>query len=66
MNIIYKIGVVIGIIAIYSLVTLGLGAIINHNEYDDEGNAIGAWFVGIILFLILAIFTMERFGLWMV
>ena len=66
MNIIYRIGVVIGIIAIYSLVTWGLGAIINHNEYDDEGTAVGAWLVGIVLFLILAIFTLEKFGLWMV
>ena len=62
---IYKIGVVIGIIAIYSLVTWGLGALINQDEFDDTGAASCAWLIGIILFLILAIFTMEKFGLWM-
>lgn len=65
MNTIYKVGVVIGIIAIYSLITWGLGVIINHNEYDDAGMATGAWLVGMILFLILAMFTLEKFGLWM-
>lgn len=65
MQVIYKIGVVIGIIAIYLMVTWGLGVIANHNEYDDTGIAIGAWLVGMILFLILAVFTMEKFGLWM-
>lgn len=65
MQVIYKFGVIIGIIAIYSLITWGLGAVINHNEYDDAGCAIGAWLVGTFLFLILAVFTMERFGLWM-
>lgn len=65
MQVIYKLGVVIGIIAIYSLVTWGLGAIINQNEFDDTGTAAGAWLIGTVLFLILAIFTMEKFGLWM-
>ena len=66
MNIIYKIGVIIGIIAIYLLVTWGFGVIVNNNEYDDAGIATGAWLAGMILFLILAIFTLEKFGLWMV
>ena len=65
MNTIYKIGVVVGIIVIYLLVTWGLGVLINHNNFDDTGVAIGAWLVGMILFLILAIFTLEKFGLWM-
>ena len=65
MQVIYRLGVIIGIIAIYLLVTWGFGVIVNHNEYDDAGIAIGAWFAGMILFLILAIFTMEKFGLWM-
>ena len=64
METIGKIGIVIGITAIYSLITWGLGAVINHNEYDDAGCAIGAWLVGMIFFLILAIFTLEKFGLW--
>lgn len=64
METIGKIGIVIGIAAIYSLITWGLGAVINHNGYDDTGCAIGAWLVGMISFLILAIFTLEKFGLW--
>ena len=66
MNIFYKIGVIIGIIAIYSLVTWGLGALINHNDFDDTGVAVGAWMVGMVAFVVLAVFTLERFGLWMV
>lgn len=66
MDIIYKIGVVIGIIVIYSLVTWLFGMIICNNEYDDAGTATGAWLASMILFLILAILTMEKFGLWMV
>lgn len=65
MQVIYKLGVIIGIIATYSLVTWGLGALINQNEFDDIGVAFGAWLIGTVLFLILAIFTMEKFGLWM-
>lgn len=65
MDIIYKIGVIIGIIVMYFLVTWLFGVIICHNEYDDAGTATGAWLAGMILFLILAIFTMEKFGLWM-
>lgn len=65
MNTIYKIGVVIGIIAIYSLVTWGLGALINQNEFDDTGDAVGAWLIGMVLFLMLAVLTLEKFGLWM-
>lgn len=65
MNALYKLGVVIGIIAIYSLVTWGLGVVINHNEYDDAGCAMGAWLIGMIFFLLLSVFTMEKFGLWM-
>ena len=65
MQVIYKLGVVIGIIAIYSLVTWGLGALINQNEFDDTGVAIGAWLIGMLAFVVLAVFTLEKFGLWM-
>ena len=64
MQVIYKLGVVIGIIAIYSLVTWGLGAMLSESG-DDLGGAAMAWLFGAIFFLILAIFTMEKFGLWM-
>ena len=64
MQVIYKLGVVIGIIAIYSLITWGLGAMLSESG-DDLGGAAMAWAFGMIFFLILAIFTMEKFGLWM-
>ena len=64
MQVIYKLGVVIGIIAIYSLITWGLGAMLSESG-DDLGGAAMAWLFGAIFFLILAIFTMEKFGLWM-
>lgn len=64
MNALYKLGVIIGIIAIYSLITWGLGAICSESG-DDFGGAAFAWLYGMIFFMILAIFTLERFGLWM-
>lgn len=64
MNALYKIGVTIGIIAIYSLTTWGLGAVLSESD-DDFGGAFFAWMFGMILFVFLAVFTMEKFGLWM-
>lgn len=64
MNALYKLGVVIGIIAIYSLTTWGLGAVFSESGNDLSG-AFLAWMFGMILFLFLAVFTMEKFGLWM-
>lgn len=64
MNTLYKLGVVIGIIAIYSLITWGLGAMLSESG-DDFGGAAMAWLFGMIFFLMLAVFTMEKFGLWM-
>jgi hypothetical protein len=64
MNMLYKIGIVIGIVAIYSLITWGLGAMFSDN--DDIQAAAVAWATGAIAFLILAIFTMEKLGLWTV
>lgn len=60
----YKIGVSIGIIAIYSLITWGLGAILSQDKSDDASAAISAWCIGLIMFLILAVFTLENCGLW--
>ncbi len=65
MNALYKLGVIIGIIAIYSLITWGLGAIITSDNYNSDAPAIGAWMIGMLAFVFLAIFTMEKFGLWM-
>ena len=65
MNEIYKLGVVVGILVIYSLVTLGIATVATASE-GDTGFTFGiAWLVGMIAFLILATFTMEKFGLWM-
>lgn len=66
MNKIYKIGVVVGIIVIYSLVTWGLAAIITlKNDEDWAFGAFVAWLNGCFAFVALSIFTMEKFGLWM-
>lgn len=66
MNTLYKLGVIIGIIAIYSLITWGLGAIVTSNNLDSDAPAIGAWIIGMLAFVLLTIFTLEKFGLWMV
>ena len=70
MDILYKIGVVIGIIVIYGLATLGLAAVITYNTssgYSDEDARVGflAWLFGLAAFIVLAIFTLTKFGLWM-
>lgn len=64
---IYKLGIVIGIIAIYSLATLFVGAIFSFFiESDDMGTMFGmAWVAGVLAFIGLATFTLEKFGLWM-
>lgn len=66
MDVIYKIGVIIGIIAIYTLVTMGLGALLNlfFSSDDDIGNLICSWGIGLIAFIALAIFTLTKFNLW--
>ena len=65
MNNIYKFGVVIGILVLYSLATLGLGCFLAaiNGESIDMGFFM-AWALGVVAFLILAIFTLEKFGLW--
>lgn len=64
MDVIYKVGVIVGIIAIYSLVTWGIGAITTSGDYDDGAAAAVAWTIGMVAFVALAVFTLERFGLW--
>lgn len=66
MNVICNIGIIFSIVVIYSVVTWGFGALINHNELDDAGNAIGAWTVGAILFMTFVFFIIDKFGLWKV
>lgn len=66
MNNLYKLGVVVGIIAVYGFGTLALGAFIAAiSEADDIGVAfLIAWILGLVAFLMLAVFTLEKFGLW--
>ena len=64
---IYKLGIVIGIIVIYSLATLFVGVLFNYSiESDDIRNMFCmAWVAGVLAFIGLATFTLEKFGLWM-
>ena len=64
---IYKLGVVIGIIVIYSLATLFAGALSNYIIGSDDKWPMFcmAWVVGVLAFIGLATFTLEKFGLWM-
>ena len=55
MNVLFKIGIIWGIMIVYTFVTWGVGEIINNNEYDDTGKAIGAWLTGFVLFIWLSI-----------
>lgn len=66
MNNLYKLGVVAGIIVVYVFVTIGLGtfiASINDDGDIDMAFCI-AWIIGLIAFLVLAVFTLQKFGLW--
>ena len=66
MQAIYKLGVVIGIVAIYTFFTIGLGYFLVGNEYGDHVKPLFmAWLLGMCSFVILAIITLEKFGLWM-
>ena len=62
MMIVYKIGVVVGIIVMYLAATIFIGLIASIN--DREFFMIAAYINGLALFVILAIFTLEKFGLW--
>lgn len=55
MNVLFKIGIIFGIMIVYTFVTWGVGKIINNNKYDDAGEAIGAWLTGFVLFIWLSI-----------
>ena len=62
---IYRIGLIIGIVVIYSLVTLGVGLFINFALDDEE--AFGffmAWVIGTAMFVILACLYLKELGLW--
>ena len=66
MNDLYKLGVVVGIIVVYCLVTIGLGAFIAgiSDSGDIDMAFFIAWMTGLVAFLVLAVFTLENFGLW--
>lgn len=64
MDVIYKIGVIIGIIAIYTLVTIGLGCLFTFSSQDSTESMVCSWGIGLVSFLVLAIFTLTKFNLW--
>ena len=61
---VYKIGMVLGILGIYSLITWGFGAIITCDEPDALPAAIIAWITGAILFMLLSVYTLSLLGRW--
>ena len=61
---VYKIGILLGILAMYSLITWGFAAIITHEEFDDLPAAITAWITGAILFMLLSVYTLSLLGRW--
>lgn len=64
MNIVYRIGIVFGIVLIYSFITL-FGAFLFCGLADDSDNlGFVSWSLGLLMFLGLAIFTLEKFNLW--
>ena len=65
MNGIYKLGVVVGILVIYVLATFGIATVVTATEEDYGLTCFCAWLVGVLAFLMLAVFTLEKFGLWM-
>lgn len=64
MDVFYKVGVTVGIFFLYMLLTWGLAGLITLCEEDDFKSAVLAWLFGMIAFIILAIFTLEKFNLW--
>lgn len=63
MVVISCIGIAIGIAFVYSLLTWGLSMIWLSPSADDFDIAATAWFIGAIAFILLAIFTLTKFGL---
>ena len=59
----YRIGISIGIIFLYSLATLGVGYFISYVS-DDNEPVLPVWGIGLVLFFALALFTLTKFGMW--
>lgn len=64
MDVFYKVGVTVGIFFLYVFLTWGLAGLMTLCEEDDFKLAVLAWFIGMVAFIILAIFTLEKFNLW--
>lgn len=64
MDVFYKVGVTIGICFLYMFLTWGLAGLMTFDEKDDFKSAAVAWLIGMVSFIILAIFTLEKFNLW--
>lgn len=64
MEVFYKAGVTIGICFLYMFLTWGLAGLMTFGDEDDFKSAVVAWLVGMVAFIILAIFTLTKFNLW--
>ena len=64
MEVLYKVGIVVGIIVVYAFATLGLAAVITFGQDDPEATGFFGWLIGLVAFVVLAVFTLEKFGLW--
>ena len=64
MDVFYKVGVIVGIFFLYTFLTYGFGCLMTLGEDDDFKSAVCAWAVGMVAFIILAIFTLTKFNLW--
>lgn len=65
MDVIYKIGIVIGIIVVYCLVTLGIAVFSTLGNEFETGLFFGvAWVVGVLAFLVLMVTHLDDRGMW--
>ena len=64
MNGIYKLGIVIGIIVIYCLVTFCIATIATINQNDVGITFAVAWVIGVLFFLGLSVIYLDERGMW--
>lgn len=67
MNTLYHIGLVIGLIVVYLLVTFGIGVVLhflNNSDIDSDDFVIIAYIIGIFIFLFLSIQLLDAKGYW--
>ena len=64
MNGIYKLGIVIGIIVIYCLVTFCIATIATISDNDVGITFAVAWVIGVLLFVGLSVIYLDERGMW--